>query len=313
MEVKILPQQLVFTAWDDDPPRNDRSKPRRKASSRPKIEHVALSTGREVVRIRARRTPPTGRRTESQLYVYPYQLNVEDLADAAMTVLPSDAYALLVLTNHDLYESDDDDFCCGRAWGGSRISLVSTARYRPGLDKLHEVDEQHVWPASHCKAFVDKMSCPYDEDISSTVPARPVKKSKNRTAAPAGGIASPTAEPMERALKAHLSENVASDSASSDAHLFRVCRTASHELGHCFGLDHCMYKACAMQGTASVAEDMRQPPYLCPVCERKLEWAVLRVDAGHVVDNTGDISRKNTEAGADDDVGMGSQDCEVEK
>ena len=45
----------------------------------------------------------------------------------------------------------------------------------------------------------------------------------------------------------------------------RVCKTASHELGHCFGIDHCTYYSCIMQGTAHLAEDSRQPPYLCPV------------------------------------------------
>jgi GH24 family phage-related lysozyme (muramidase) len=39
-----------------------------------------------------------------------------------------------------------------------------------------------------------------------------------------------------------------------------------------------MYKACVMQGTASVAEDMRQPPYLCSVCEAKVAWAIVRGD-----------------------------------
>ena len=52
--------------------------------------------------------------------------------------------------------------------------------------------------------------------------------------------------------------------------LSRVCQTASHELGHCFGMDHCVYYACVMQATASLAEDVRQPPYLCPVDLAKL-------------------------------------------
>lgn len=30
-------------------------------------------------------------------------------------------------------------------------------------------------------------------------------------------------------------------------------------------MDHCIYYACVMQATASLAEDVRQPPYLCPV------------------------------------------------
>jgi archaemetzincin len=46
---------------------------------------------------------------------------------------------------------------------------------------------------------------------------------------------------------------------------YRILRTVSHELAHCFGLDHCVYYACIMQGSASLAEDARQPPYLCPV------------------------------------------------
>jgi archaemetzincin len=52
--------------------------------------------------------------------------------------------------------------------------------------------------------------------------------------------------------------------------LSRMCRTASHELGHCFGIDHCVYYACIMQGSASLSEDTRQPPYLCPVDCAKL-------------------------------------------
>ena len=36
-----------------------------------------------------------------------------------------------------------------------------------------------------------------------------------------------------------------------------------------------------MQGTASVAEDMRQPPYLCPVCEAKVAWAIV---GGHTAE-----------------------------
>ncbi|TKA66139.1 hypothetical protein B0A55_09792 [Friedmanniomyces simplex] len=52
--------------------------------------------------------------------------------------------------------------------------------------------------------------------------------------------------------------------------LSRVCKTASHELGHCFGIDHCTYYACVMQGTAGLSEDARQPPYVCPVDTAKL-------------------------------------------
>uniref|UniRef100_A0A8H7K4D3 Uncharacterized protein n=1 Tax=Bionectria ochroleuca TaxID=29856 RepID=A0A8H7K4D3_BIOOC len=50
----------------------------------------------------------------------------------------------------------------------------------------------------------------------------------------------------------------------------RTARTMSHEIGHCMVLDHCSFFACVMQGTANIAEDVRQPPYLCPICLQKL-------------------------------------------
>jgi archaemetzincin len=55
----------------------------------------------------------------------------------------------------------------------------------------------------------------------------------------------------------------------------RLARTVSHELGHCFGMAHCVYYACDMQSAASMREDVRQPPYLCPICEAKVAHAVV--------------------------------------
>ncbi|KAI9338064.1 hypothetical protein DFJ73DRAFT_779652 [Zopfochytrium polystomum] len=62
--------------------------------------------------------------------------------------------------------------------------------------------------------------------------------------------------------------------AASGVGLARVPRTAAHELGHCLAMDHCVYHACAMQGSASLNEDLRRPPYLCPVCLAKLARTV---------------------------------------
>lgn len=54
----------------------------------------------------------------------------------------------------DMYESGDDDFCCGRAFRGSRISCVSTARYNPLLDSEQQIDREHCWPSSHCVEYI---------------------------------------------------------------------------------------------------------------------------------------------------------------
>lgn len=56
--------------------------------------------------------------------------------------------------------------------------------------------------------------------------------------------------------------------------LSRIGQTMTHELGHCFGLDHCVYYACVMQGCASSAEALRQPAYLCPICLEKVATAI---------------------------------------
>lgn len=270
LEVKVLPQRLSFTSWEDE------SSARRGCSTQnQKCQQVGLSTGGEIVRIRVRSTPPADTVSPPQLFAYPYQLNLNDLTDVAMDILPSDAYALLLMTAHDIYESDDDDFCCGRAWGASRVAIVSSARYNTIMDDLHGVDGEHVWPASHCKAFVDEISA-HGQAGNSDKPARKAMKGSETANVP---TLSPTARPLQKALNAHLHSfptGISPDAKAASTLLFRLCRTTSHELGHCFGLDHCMYKACVMQGSGSVAEDMRQPPYLCAVCDRKIAWAILQ-------------------------------------
>ncbi|KAL4782680.1 hypothetical protein BJX76DRAFT_368970, partial [Aspergillus varians] len=221
-----------FTPWADD-----RSK-------------IGLNTQKQCVMIRARPSPDG---------VYPYQLNLTDLLDAAVAMLPSDAYALCLLVDHDLFEDEDDVFVCGRAFGGRRVAVVSTARYNPLLDTLQGVEQDHVWPASHCQDFLESI-CRADG-----------RYNKNTTHSQAYDR-DPEPGPLEAAVSAFTTTI---DSASIISHLpilwlARVLRTTSHELGHCFGIGHCVYYACLMQGSASLSEDTRQPPYLCPVDLAKL-------------------------------------------
>jgi archaemetzincin len=228
LQVRTLPaSNLRFTSWDDSPPKakpkakgKTQSKSRtRKASTAP--SYIALTTSAaSAVRIRTRAGKDD---------CYKRQLNLLDLLDAAIDLLPTDAYALIMLIDHDMYESANDLFVAGRAYGGSRVAVVSTARYQPALDGEHSVNREHSWPWSHCAAYV-RACCASPE--SPVTPKRSAQLSNNELAS---------------------------------LYLARVCRTASHELGHCFGIDHCVYYACIMQGSASLAEDARQPPDLCAV------------------------------------------------
>ena len=52
--------------------------------------------------------------------------------------------------------------------------------------------------------------------------------------------------------------------------LRRSIKILLHELGHLFGLRHCIYYICLMNGANHEVEMDRQPLHLCPVCLRKL-------------------------------------------
>ncbi|KAJ5161218.1 Peptidase M54 archaemetzincin [Penicillium capsulatum] len=241
LPVETLSAMSIFVEWTE----------KKKAPAKSVPQYVGLQTSGDCTRIRARPSPDG---------IYGGQLNLGDLLDAAIRMLPSDAYALILLVDHDLYEDEEDGFVCGRAYGGSRVAVVSSARYNPDLDEYQDIERIHAWPASHCQDYVS-MCC---EESRPKAKARKTSKAGKPQAKKPGAL---TSSPIEAALAAYKSVPITKLSPSLLRALWlgRICRTASHELGHCFGIAHCPYYACSMQGTASICEDARQPPYLCPV------------------------------------------------
>ena len=53
--------------------------------------------------------------------------------------------------------------------------------------------------------------------------------------------------------------------------LENACIIMSHEIGHMYGMKHCIYYECRMNGIMSYQESCRKRRYLCPVCHRKLQ------------------------------------------
>jgi archaemetzincin len=61
---------------------------------------------------------------------------------------------------------------------------------------------------------------------------------------------------------------------SKELTLRRSCKVLAHETGHMFGLAHCIWYRCAMNGSNHLAEADARPLHLCPVDLRKLQWSV---------------------------------------
>lgn len=56
--------------------------------------------------------------------------------------------------------------------------------------------------------------------------------------------------------------------------LERSMKVMAHETGHMFGIGHCTYFECLMNGSNHLQEADRRPAFLCPVDLRKLMWSV---------------------------------------
>ena len=56
--------------------------------------------------------------------------------------------------------------------------------------------------------------------------------------------------------------------------LRRTLKSFVHETGHVFGLRHCIFYTCCMNGSNSLAESDSQPLHGCPLCHDKLRHAL---------------------------------------
>lgn len=56
--------------------------------------------------------------------------------------------------------------------------------------------------------------------------------------------------------------------------LHRACKTMTHEIMHMFGVRHCIVHEWLMNGTNRMEEADLKPFLLCPVCLRKLHYAI---------------------------------------
>lgn len=63
---------------------------------------------------------------------------------------------------------------------------------------------------------------------------------------------------------------ISQDADAFNLALQRTCKTAVHEIGHIFSLQHCIFYRCAMQGANNLTELDGHPSYFCPACDAKI-------------------------------------------
>jgi archaemetzincin len=56
--------------------------------------------------------------------------------------------------------------------------------------------------------------------------------------------------------------------------LRRSCKVLAHEMGHLFGIEHCVWYRCLMNGSNHLAEADPRPMHLCPVELHKLQRSI---------------------------------------
>jgi len=56
--------------------------------------------------------------------------------------------------------------------------------------------------------------------------------------------------------------------------LRRSCKVLAHEISHMFGLEHCIYFKCVLNGSNHLKESDSRPMHLCPVCLHKLQYSI---------------------------------------
>jgi archaemetzincin len=161
------------------------------------------------------------------------QYRVRGLLDVLYARKPRDAFCILGVTLEDLYESNGDSFAVGIASAGTGDGIFSFARYDPA----------------------------HPSNAPNTPSATATRTTTRTNTRP---TALPTASMSSTALRTTRT-NVFTTL------LARSCKVLVHELGHLYGLGHCVWYECCMNGSGHLSEDYRQPHHLCPVCLRKLQ------------------------------------------
>ncbi|GFH53607.1 hypothetical protein CTEN210_10083 [Chaetoceros tenuissimus] len=146
-------------------------------------------------------------------------------------------FCIMGITMIDLYDGPSDLFCAGMAFGGDKVAVFSFARYHPLL-KMHPEKWFHYGYTDTSDGYS------YYEDHDQN----------------------------PKGLAQTTPKIISFKSQDKIEFLRRSCKLLTHELGHLYGIDHCIHNRCLMMGTGHLVEDFKAPSHLCGICLRKLQW-----------------------------------------
>lgn len=161
--------------------------------------------------------------------------NVKDRGSFNGTRL-DDAFAIIGVTVLDLFSAPAELFIAGSASMNQKAAVLSFGRYHPMMKS-----SEYTWH-----------DCGYTEKIS----MNPYFSEKGRRPAVVDAVPSSAA-----------------DNVAVSSELFRrSAKLIIHEIGHLYGLEHCVHHHCNMNGTAHLKEDFAAPSHWCGHCLRKLHF-----------------------------------------
>ena len=160
-------------------------------------------------------------------------------------------YCLMGICIMDLFPKDDWNFVYGEAKPGFGVGVFSFARYMPDFDNI---------------AFVSKKG-----KVKRNKDYKGNKIDKNKL------------KLCEKLINNKLSKkeienlDITTMLSKENQKLFfrRSVNVLVHEIGHLFGMNHCVYFECVMNGRNHLKEHDSGPVYLCPICLHKLYFCIL--------------------------------------
>jgi len=177
------------------------------------------------------------------------QLNVNPILDLLANIRKkrefqrthNDCFCIMCVTLEDLYDDHPDLFVAGMANGGSKVAVFSFARYAPHVSETMSVEHWWDWNFQN-----------------SNKPQKSKKKKQSQKE---------NQEEEGERTKEYRAE-----------WLKRSVKLLVHELGHLYGIGHCIYFDCIMNGSGHLEEDFRQSLHLCPIDLKKLTFRLPNFD-----------------------------------